>query len=628
MPEEPSRALLERLQLGRVFSSLDVHFAAAMCALGSDERPRVLLAAALASRQTRLGHVCADLHALAGQRIELAETDEDTSREWPELEEWLSDLRSSAIVSDGSRPTPLVLVGRRLYLFRYWEHERVLAETLERMTGTATAAPSATAVGLVNRLLPPRPLDGIDWQRFAAELALLQRVCIVSGGPGTGKTSTVVKLCAAVVAQALDGGSRAPRVLLLAPTGKAAARLVDAVKRAKSRLECTDEVLAAIPEAASTIHRALKPVRGSSTQFEHDGRRPLPAELVVVDECSMVDVALMRRLIEATPRDARLILLGDANQLASVEAGAVFADICNAGRSPVYGVQFAARYEGAFSAPFPAPSAADSPPIADAVVRLTRSYRFDATSGIGRLADAMRDGDAARALDILAAGTAEIERVDGITGDAQARFATSIVNGYRAYLSAPSAEAALLALEQFRLLAAHRRGPHGVEGLNVLAQRVLAEHGLIDTRGQWYVGRPILIVENDYQLELFNGDVGVILPDEVQVSVPRAYFVGADGQRRVFAPARLPEHETVFAMSIHKSQGSEFDEVAIVLPQEKSPIVTRELLYTALTRAKKRAVLYGSRDILCAGIEARVIRASGLHEKLWGAVHPAVTPSR
>ena len=620
-------SLYDRLRERGGFSALDVHFARRICELGAEPRAEAALGAALASRQTRAGHVCVDLTSFAGRDIvELedggAQAPTPDTR-WPELEPWQRVLSSSPVVGDGSTPTPLVLRGgSRLYLYRYWEHERRIAEALDARARRHVPLSDATrVVEALDRLFPDDGL-GATQQRLAAELALIGQLCVVSGGPGTGKTSLVVKLLAALIGSILERGDAPPRTVLLAPTGKAAARLVEAVKRAKDTLAVPDSVRDAIPERASTIHRALLFGRGGRQQTLDSIR--LEAELLVVDECSMVDVALMRRLLDAVGQHARLILLGDKNQLASVEAGAVFADICESpvggGGEPELRGELAERYRAAFGRPPPGKVARKAlPPIADSVQRLSHSYRFAGDSGIGRLARATEQGNWAAAVELLeSSGTGDVVRVDPADPDYMAKLRAAIGAGYADVVRARSPQQALGALEKFRVLAAHRRGRWGVERLNALAEQALLRAGLISGAGEWYAGRPLLVVENDYQLELFNGDVGVILPEAAEGHVPRAYFVGPSGEERVLSPARLPAHETVFAMSIHKSQGSEFDEVLIVLPDESSRLLTRELFYTAITRARRKVTIYGSLPAIRTAIERRVERASGLGEALWG----------
>jgi exodeoxyribonuclease V alpha subunit len=631
---ERTPAQLETLLAQGVLSAIDVHFARTMARLASERDMSVELAAALASRQVQHGHVCLELARLC--RGELAIEAEGTvaaAIEWPALEPWLAALRRSALIGDARATTPLVLdASARLYLRRYFEHEHGLLQALATRVTTAAAVDLGVLRAGLDRLFgassgPPaqpspasagkpararnadRQLDLFaqanpveatnaepDLQRVAAERAVLRDFAVISGGPGTGKTSTVVKILALLVEQARARGSQPPRMHLLAPTGKAAARLSEAIKRAKATLAAEPEVCAAIVENASTIHRALGATGIGGQRFRHDREAPLATDVVVVDEASMVDLALMARLIDAVPARARMILLGDKNQLASVEAGAVLGDLCGAGLSPL-------------------PSA----PMAGCIVHLTRSYRYAQDSGIRKLADAIQAAQAQRALELLCdARLPDITLIDDGQGDALPEaLLRAAVQGFASFFDAQEAGEKLRALERFRVLCAHRRGPFGQTAVNLAIEAALRNAGLVAGRAERYAGRPILITQNDYQARLFNGDVGVLLADTREPERLRAHFAAEDGRTRDIAAARLPPHESVYAMSVHKSQGSEFDEVAVVLPPEASPVLSRELLYTAVTRARTRVVVYAKRAVLEHCVLKAVQRASGLRDLLW-----------
>ena len=590
---------LDALRRAGAVDALDERFARAVGTLAGEGREAVLLAAALVSRQVSAGHVCLDL---AAQPLESGAGDgEAATGAWPPAGDWRGALEGSPLVGGPKQVTPLVLHGDRLYLRRYFEHEQGLARALLRRARPA-AEPVDDAVlneGL-DRLFPPPADARPDLQRLAARTAVARRFTVISGGPGTGKTSTVVKILALLVEQSRARGSRLPRIALLAPTGKAAARLVESIERAKATLAADADVIEAIPDAAATIHRALGTVRGSSTRFRHDADRPLLADVVLIDEASMVDLALMARLLEAVPEGARLILLGDRDQLASVEAGAVLGDICG-------GAAVAGGVPG------------QGPPIARSIVQLTRSWRYREDSGIGALARAVHRGDGAAALAVL--GDPRHPDVELLApradGHLSAPLRARVVAGYRPYLEAEDPAAALAAFDAFRVLCAHRRGPHGVEPVNREVAGLLVEEDLVALRGAHFPGRPVMVTRNDYAVGLFNGDVGLELAGPADSGV-RAFFPGEGGALRALSPGRLPQHETVWAMSVHKSQGSEVDEVAVLLPVAPSRVLSRELLYTAVTRARERVVVYATPEIVRYAVEHRVERASGLRDALWG----------
>ncbi len=575
---------LERLEATGTFSPLDVELARALTRLSGEPADTVALAIALVSRALREGHVCLPLSEVAGRPL-CDDQGEPTGLVCPEHAPLRERLERSLLVGMNSGAgRPLVLDDHgRLYLARYFDHERSVADHLRRLASAPCAAlrpPEA----LIDQLFPPAGAP--DQQRAAALAAQGRRLSILVGGPGTGKTSTCAKLLALLASSALEAGQPPPKVLLLAPTGKAAQRLSEAIASARDRLPVADNVRAAIPSAALTIHRALKATPKGSTRFRHGLREPLDCDLVLLDEASMVDLALMRHLLDALPAHARLILLGDPDQLSAVEAGGVLSDLCHAAELP-------------------------ESPLAGCLDRLTRSYRYAPDSGIAQLARCVHAQDADGALRILRAGYADVtlieKRIDAgdfpLWSDARRAYAG---------LARDDRALRLAALDQFRVLSAHRRGPSGVIALNhALAEAV---HGG-RARSERYAGRPLLITQNDYASKLFNGDVGVLHPTR-RAGPLCAYFRDEGAQVRELSLARLPAHESVYAMTVHKSQGSEFDEVAIVLPEQASPLTTRELLFTAITRAKRAARVYGSESVVRAAIAQRVARHSGLVDLL------------
>ncbi|MFH2008251.1 MAG: exodeoxyribonuclease V subunit alpha [bacterium] len=615
-------SMLGAMRRAALLSALDYHFARALERMAPAEEA-VLVAAAQASRLADTGHVCLPLDELAGRAVLDEENEPVEGLRWPARKTWIEALEGSALVSCGDVSTPLVLDPQgRLYLRRFWVHEQRLAQQLNaRITGGDVALdPGVLREGL--RRLFGKPLrQGVDspadGQRLAALLALQHRFCVITGGPGTGKTFTVVGLLTLLLEQAQQSG-RAIDCTLLAPTGKAAARLSAAIKEAKLGLDCSDRIREALPDEASTIHRCLRPRFGGRTRFRHHAGNPLPTDVVIVDEASMVDLELMAQLVDAIPPAARLILLGDPDQLASVAPGAVLADVCGGTSSRGHSEALAARLEeqtgDRITLGSAAPKAAG---IWDCIAQLTHSFRFGRDSGIGALARAVSRGDGEAALACLAAdeyddvALAPPPSLAGSEG-----LLAAALRGFERYARQAEPAQMLDALGRYRILCAHRRGPFGVEAVNAAVAGALQAARRLHPTGRWYAGQPVLITQNDYALRLFNGDVGVIVGEPDGGSL-RAHFIDPDGQTRTFLPARLPAHETAFAMTVHKSQGSELDEVTLVLPDRMSRILTRELLYTAVTRARKRVTIFGTSEVIRDAIARRAERSSGLRDLLW-----------
>jgi exodeoxyribonuclease V alpha subunit len=591
------------------FSWLDVRFAKTMARLSKTEDPLAILGAAVASRYAMHGHVCADLRALGGTKIRMPEGETIGELSWPDLEPWLETLRKIPMVgslASGDPVSPLVLdAAGRLYLTRYWLYEKRLAgQIVERSIRPAQGVNPALLDEGLERLFSTRPDAPDAAQREAARVAVTRKMAVISGGPGTGKTSTVVKILALLFEQAAAKNGGFPSVSMVAPTGKAAVRLDESVAYALDQkggvvIDCEERIRDLIREVtAGTIHRTLGTNPRTPTSFRHGADNPLSADVVIVDEASMVDLPLMTKLFDAVRSEASLILLGDRDQLVSVEVGAVLGDICNTG--------------GADPEKHP-----DGPGIWDCITNLTHSFRFSAEEGIGRLARAINEGNADAAIDCLESDKwPDVRLIEmGAAKTVPDKIEPLIRDHYGAYLDEEDPQKRLEAQGTFRILCAHRRGPTGVGTINPLVERVLG-HRLDRRRDRlWYEGRPIIITRNDYQLDLFNGDVGVIGRDGEHSGSLRAFF---PGKKTSYLPARLPPHETVFAMTAHKSQGSEYDHVLILLPEERSPIVTRELLYTAVTRSRKSVTLCARKDVVREAVCAPVRRSSGLREELWG----------
>ncbi|OLQ93929.1 exodeoxyribonuclease V subunit alpha [Vibrio ponticus] len=477
----------------------------------------------------------------------------------------------------------------------------------------------------------------VNWQKVAAAIALTKRFAVISGGPGTGKTTTVTKLLAALIEQAQNsesGVNVVPTIKLVAPTGKAAARLTESIGKAVAELPVSPELKAAIPTESSTLHRLLGALP-NSVEFRHNQANPLHLDILVVDEASMVDLSMMYKLVDALPKHARVILLGDKDQLASVEAGAVLGDICSFhqyGYSSQQG-ELIAQLTGFNTL---AQSQQKGSQVGDSLCMLQKSYRFDARSGIGQLAKAVNAGSGFKYDAVWQRDFADITQYP-LDMQHYNQLIQTMVSEYSVYLKRIAkrevnpqteqlesvtalAKAGLDAFAGCRLLCAIREGDFGVTGLNQRIERALVARKLVQTQDElWYHGRPVMITRNDHALGLYNGDIGICIWDD-SLEEPRlkVFFELPDGSVKSVLPSRVPEHETAYAMTIHKSQGSEFEFTLMILPKEFSPILTRELIYTGITRAKKRLAMYVQPDVVKRGIKVMTERASGLVERLKG----------
>ena len=581
------RALVE----ARWLEPVDAMFAEALGRLSAELDPLALLGAAVARAHSGRGHVCADLRALGGGPITGWEGEALELGGWPAYDEWRAAIAASALVGADGEIAPLVLRGDRLYLHKHAAMEARLAEEIARR-GRAPCAKIDEALleaGLA-REFGGATGSGFDRRRAAAAAAVARRFSVVTGGPGTGKTTIIAKCLALVAEQALAATGRAPRIALAAPTGKAAARMsaaIGACRRgeAPASLRCAPEIAAAIPAAASTVHRLLGYGRSAPGRFAFDARRKLPVDAIVVDEASMVGLELMAALLDATPDAARLILIGDRHQLASVQAGAVLGDICGGAR------------------PWS--------------TELDTSYRFE--GALGELARAVNAGRTGEALGLLAAGAGRALALERPT-DVRAACDRAAARARDTYLSVVrdgEPERRLAALARSGILCAHRNGPLGSLQINRDVERSLAERGARRPGEAWYDGRPVMALRNSPHLGVFNGDLGVACRDPGTGRFA-VCFAAEDGGVRRIEPGRLGEHETAFAITVHKAQGSEFDEVLVVMPLAPSPVTTRELLYTAVTRARSRVEILGREEVVAAAVATPTVRLSGLADRLRG----------
>jgi exodeoxyribonuclease V alpha subunit len=583
-----ARGLLATFQDAGVLGVADVHVARRVGRLAGEESEAVLLAVALTVRAVRTGSVCVELRRL---REVLVEDLDPATLPWPDPAELLMALRRSPLVVGGPRGAlrPLRLVdtdgGELLYLDRYFRQEQTIRQVLADRDRTAPPLD----LDALRTALPAGPAP--DRQRLATAVAATRWTTVIAGGPGTGKTHTVAALLRLLLVQHPDA-----RVALAAPTGKAAARLQEEVRE--------------LDLPAVTLHRLLG-ARPGRSRFRHDAANRLPFDVVVVDECSMVSLTLMARLLDAVRPDARLVLVGDPDQLASVDAGAVLADLVER-PAPVGGLDALEALVGPDLAATGEQALAprDRERLAGGVVRLSRGHRFGGR--IAELAAAVRDGDGDHAVELLEGGGEEISFVaphdlDGVREQvvASARVVTAAAE-------AGDLDGALAGLERHRLLCAHREGPWGVSEWDRRAREwISADQGRVLT-DQAYAGQPLLVLENDHDARVYNGDTGVVVRDGDQLW---AAFSRAGAPLRLH-PARLGAVRPVYAMTIHRSQGSQYDVVTVVLPELRSALLSRELLYTAITRATRQVRILGTPESVRHGVQQRVQRASGLRRVL------------
>lgn len=594
-------------------SSLDGHFARFVATFdaGGEE---VLVAAALVSMATRNGHSCLELREWAGSTAFFAS---GQTCQVPELDRWRIALEGCSGVGSGRENTPLVMEGERLYMRRYWGYEEEVVRGFLRrgQAGCIHVDDTLLAQG-VARCFPPSPGADNDWQRLAVMVALLRPLAVITGGPGTGKTTTVAMILAMLAEQFRERGELM-RVALAAPTGKAVMRLQESIAKVKKlHLFQEREWGGFFPEEAMTVHRLLGGSGGAV--FQHNEKNPLPYDLVVLDEASMIDLPMMAKLLRALKDETRLIMLGDRHQLASVEPGSVLGDFCHPAALANFTREFSDRLRAFGGGGTIAAGPGKVLGLQDSLVELQQNHRFSDESGIGRLGAAVKAGDAARAREVMAdpAAVDVVWHEVASPGELEQSLAGIILREFSG-LPGMSPGEALAAGEGFRILCAVRQGPFGAEQVNAKIEKFLAAHGYQVAAGRNYPGRPVMVLRNDYGQGLYNGDVGVVLPDAEQAGELKAFFRDPGGALRKISPARLPMHQTVYAMTVHKSQGSEFERILLILPERYLPVVSRELLFTAITRARTRVEIWGTRQVFEQAVLASGVRHSGLREKLW-----------
>jgi len=606
--------ILNKSKTDSAFSTSDSMFSNFLCELTNDLSAKNALVFALVANRTGKGHTCMDIsnEALSDLFREMNITNYDP-------EEIRDSLGKSSAVGKPYENKPLIIAGNRfLYLKKFWDFQN----TIENFINSKDQPFFDIKTDLLKKLILKNFGDasgGYNWQIGAAICAARSRFCLITGGPGTGKTTTAAKIISIITEIINSELKRKPRILLAAPTGKAAARISSAMSAAVQKLKESSAGNMEIPETAVTIHRLLG-IGRTSSKPKYNNKNPLPVDVLLVDEASMVDMSMMANIMDALSRTSRLILVGDKDQLSSVEPGAVLADICEAGPSSKFSKK-AFSFLCIGNAP-PNISPVEDEGFYDGIVELDKSYRFSENSGIGLLANAIKRRDKNTALEIIKGGKyKDISWFRPENENGVKKILNELTGDHLSNISsAESPEKALDYIDEFKILCAVRKGIWGMEGLNNIIREILNEKKHAIVKGEWYHGRPVMITANDYQLDLYNGDTGMALHDDKSQKNLKVYFRSGNKALKMFHPARLGPHETAYATTVHKSQGAEFDRVVLVLPDKFSRALSMELVYTAVTRAKKEFILIGNEEIFSMAVSARSKRTSGLYNRLLGLI--------
>lgn len=563
----------------------------------------------LLSKRFSEGHICIDLDEIDAEELAEAGFKNPVNPH---------EITTSILVGNEDEYRPFILWNRKLYMQRYFFYEKLVSDKIstfiqqEKTETNQIKNRLSKSKDLLIKLFPADELNAPDWQLIAAISAVFNKFNIITGGPGTGKTTTVAKILSILASLNPD-----LKIALAAPTGKAAARMAESLKNTATKDELNfDETTKELFRnlEPSTIHRLLG-ARPNTIYFKHNHERPIPHDMIIVDESSMIDVALFAKLLDAVKPDAKIIFLGDKNQLASVEAGSLFGDLCSA--QPELNL-FSRERADSFNSIIPeGKTKLDDSHIADSshllfehIIELRHSYRFAAGGNIGIFSKAIIENEVPILEKFIVHGTEDI----AIDSEYDDNILADFSKGYEAYIREPDIKEALKKLNNLRVLCALRDGPQGLYQTNQRIERYLQEQKLIALDATFYEHRPIIITGNNYELGLYNGDIGIVRKDDQ--GKPRVWFEDSEGKLRGIQPAFVSESETVFAMTIHKSQGSEFDKVLVRLPEfADNPILTRELLYTAVTRAKKDVVVQGNKEVILATCERNVKRGSGIAER-------------
>lgn len=593
-------AIFTELKEQQTISESEYEFIRFLHQQNPDEKESVLLAAASCLQAQNHGNVCLDLNAMDDRGSVFERDTSQKGLRFGELKsEWLRELPNSPLVSDGRELKPLILDQNRLYLHRFWKYEQELVKWLK--TKTAVKHELNDEIRDVLNLFVKQKKDETDWQDVALILSFLKDLVVITGGPGTGKTFTVLKIIAAQN-HLMDGNLK---VAVAAPTGKASRRLSDSIRQGKKVLPPELQEKIPVPDDALTVHKLLG-ADYQGNRFRYNQENKLPYDLIIIDEASMLDIHLWVHLIRAVPENAKLVVLGDKDQLASVEAGSILGDICLGDNS------FSAEVCRGLNEYFETPIAENSnmPAINDSIVFLNRSYRFDESSGIKKLADAINKGDAAEVMALLKSNDfADLRWLDLTASNIDNIINEYAIEHYSGYQKLNGSEA-LAASKEKKILCALRRGKLGSEYINRKVEERI-HRNFKSGAGEWYEGRIIMATRNDNVLKLRNGEMGICSSNEN----PAVLF---EGENKIpISASRLKDYEPAFAITIHKSQGSEYEKVAVLLPEKMNAILSKEILYTSVTRARRDTLIVGSEEVITGTVEHSIKRNSGLRSLLW-----------
>ncbi|NLD94585.1 MAG: exodeoxyribonuclease V subunit alpha [Fibrobacter sp.] len=595
------------------FTAFDHHLADFICKLDKEYNDSIYISVAALSSTLRSGNICLDLNLVSSVDVTLV-TERYSFSAFPDVSTWIDKLRQSDVCGTPGDYKPLILDNTRLYFYRRWHDEHQVAEYFLSKATTVFPPMIFEHLDLIRSFFTINFTD-IDYQYLSAVLSLANKCCIISGGPGSGKTTTVVKILALHLLLYPDSY----RIGLAAPTGKAAARLKSAIIHAVHSLPCTDTIKKAIPTDAVTIHRLLSSHQKNAflDAIGDQTNLRLPYRILVIDEASMVDLSLMAQLIKALHPQCKLILLGDKDQLSSVEAGSVLGDLSDCGIEHGYTDTFRSAIMRCCPQLTSLPNEHSS--FANSTITLKKSYRFNDTSGIGYLSKAINNGSMQDVVSILNDSNQTECTFRSFTSetDFNVLLQKIIADNFRPLLTCTDTMQAFDLLDNFRILCAVRDGDYGVNALNA---RIISQvnPGYRGSSSAMYAGLPVLVTANDYRLNVFNGDTGIVSRNDTTSNALMIAFKNQDSSIVCHHPGQIQHYEPSYAMTIHKSQGSEFDSVLVILPPQQLPICTRELLYTAVTRAKKYVEIWGTYDSLNACVSSRLVRSSGLRDKIWG----------